>query len=167
MRNDTNDDDDEKKKEGKQLKNQDMWDKNSDHLKDSPLFEIGIIDKHHIAYKNTDISKYAIENYEKVKNETNWWLPVKKQKGKNILWVLHEMLKKERKDQFFREIPINDAHKIYIWSFARRCSPTQDPSAARRVRGRARHGGVVVAARHWRRLPAPRRRRRCRRRRGP
>ena len=28
-----------------------MWDKNSDHLKDAPLFEIGIIDKHYIATK--------------------------------------------------------------------------------------------------------------------
>jgi hypothetical protein len=38
---------------------------------------------------------------------TNWWLPTKKQKAKTISWVLHEML--ERKEQFFREIPINDA----------------------------------------------------------
>ena len=56
------------------------------------------------------LSKYAIENYEKVKSKTNWWEPAKKQgtKGKNMLWCLYEML--ERKDQFFREIPINDAH---------------------------------------------------------
>ena len=96
--------------ERKQLKNQDMWDKNSDDLKDAPLFEIGIIDKHYIAYKDTNISKYAIQNYEKVRSKTNWWLPAKKQgtKGKNMLWCLYEML--ERKDQFFREIPINDAH---------------------------------------------------------
>jgi hypothetical protein len=112
MRDDTNDDDDEKKKEGKQLKNQDMWDKNSDHLKDSPLFETGIIDKHYIAYKNTDISKYAIENYEKVKNETNWWLPVKKQKGKNILWVLHEMCLKKKERINFSEKSLS---MMLIW----------------------------------------------------
>jgi hypothetical protein len=35
--------------EGKQLKDKKMWDKNSDDLKDAPLFEIGIIDKHYIA----------------------------------------------------------------------------------------------------------------------
>jgi hypothetical protein len=86
--------------EGKQLKDKTMWDKNSDDLKNAPLFEIGIIDKHHVAYKDTNISKYAIENYEKVKSKTKWWLPVKKQKGKNALWVLHEMLK--RKDTFYQ-----------------------------------------------------------------
>jgi hypothetical protein len=96
--------------ERKQLKNQQMWDKNSDDLKDAPLFEIGIIDKHYTAYEDTNISKYATENYEKVKNKTNWWLPLKKQrtKCKSFVWVLYEML--ERKEQFFREIPINDAH---------------------------------------------------------
>ena len=81
-------------------KDKKMWDKNSDDLKDAPLFEIGLIDKHHIAYKDTNNSKYAIENYAKVKSKTKWWLPVKKQKGKNALWVLHEMLK--RKDIFFQ-----------------------------------------------------------------
>ena len=100
----------EKKTKQKQLKNQDMWDKTNEWLKNAPLFEIGIIDNHYIPYLNTDISKYAIQNYEKVKSKTNWWLPAKKQrtKGKNILWVLDEML--QRKDQFFREIPIDDAH---------------------------------------------------------
>ena len=28
-----------------------MWDKNSDDLKNAPLFEIGIIDKHYTALK--------------------------------------------------------------------------------------------------------------------
>ena len=58
-----------------------------DDLKDAPLFEIGIIDKHYIAYKDTNISKYAIQNYEKVRSKTNWWLPAKKQgtKGKSML----------------------------------------------------------------------------------
>ena len=87
-----------------------MWDSTNECLKDAPLFEIGIIDNHYIAYKDTDISKYAIQNYEKVKHKTNWWLPSKKQgtKGKSILWVLKEML--ERKEQFFREIGIDEAH---------------------------------------------------------
>jgi hypothetical protein len=69
------------------------------------LFEIGIIDKHYIAYKDTNISKYAIENYEKIKSKTNWWLPVKKQKGKNALWVLKGRI-------FFSEICRSTMH---IW----------------------------------------------------
>ena len=62
-----------------------MWDKTNECLKDAPLFEIGIIDDQYIAYKNTDISKYAIENYEKVKHKTNWWLPSKKTRQKYIM----------------------------------------------------------------------------------
>jgi hypothetical protein len=97
-------------KQGKKLKNSQMWDGNSDDLKDAPMFEIGIIDNHYVPYMNTDISKNAIENYDKVKNQQKWWLPAKRSntKGKNILWVLHEML--QRKKQFFREIGIDEAH---------------------------------------------------------
>ena len=40
-------------KKGKKMKNANMWDSTNECLKDAPLFEIGIIDNHHIAYKNT------------------------------------------------------------------------------------------------------------------
>ena len=65
-------------KQGKKLKNANMWDKTNECLKDAPLFEIGIIEDHYIAYKNTDITKYAIENYEKVKHKNKLVVTIQK-----------------------------------------------------------------------------------------
>jgi hypothetical protein len=65
-------------KQGKKLKNANMWDTTNECLKDAPVFEIVIIDNHYIAYKNTDISKYSIENYEKVKNQKKMVVSIQK-----------------------------------------------------------------------------------------
>jgi hypothetical protein len=55
-----------------------------------------------------DVSANAIKKIEEVKHKKIFWQPVKKQKGKDSLWLIHEML--DRKDTFFRDMPIDEAH---------------------------------------------------------
>jgi hypothetical protein len=81
-------------------------------LKDAPLFNIGIVDNHYIPLLDVNVSANAIKNYEKVKHKKNFWIPVKNQKKKGSLWLIHEML--ERNDTFFRDMPIDESYKKII-----------------------------------------------------
>jgi len=77
-------------------------------LKDSPVFDIGIVDSHYIPMLDVNVSANAIKKYESIKHKKNFWVPVKNQKKKDSLWLIYEML--ERKDTFFRDMPNDEAH---------------------------------------------------------
>ena len=57
---------------------------------------------------DVNVSANAIKKFEIIKHKSNFWVPIKKQKKKDSLWLIHEMF--ERKDQFFRDIPNDEAH---------------------------------------------------------
>ena len=94
--------------QAKKLKTEIHWDEKNIALKDAPLFNIGIVDNHYIPMLDINVSANAIKKFEEIKHKSNFWIPVKKQQKKDSLWLIHEML--DRKDQFFRDIPNDEAH---------------------------------------------------------
>lgn len=115
-----------------------MYDPKDTDGDDFPVFDIGFIDNHYIAMKQTEICRWALRNYDDVKHLPEWWKFTgkgKKNKGRGLrtLEVVHEMLKNDK--QWFVDIPNDDAYMATLHFANRKNKDYEGPMSDGNMRG--------------------------------